>query len=59
MKATDAIDYYEDFYGSGSSNVRVKNQKKAVGEESVKSDNRKTNKIDKKNATKAPWKHYD
>lgn len=56
MKATEAINHYEDIYGDEPTNTRVKTPKKKA--ESESSGNRKSNKFDKKNAEKAPWKHF-
>ena len=59
MKATNAIDYYEDLFGEEPANIRIKKAKKPKSDDSSKSDNKKKNKIDKKNAVKAPWKQSE
>lgn len=55
MKNVDVVEYYEDLYGEEPSTVRIPKGRKSSDEGSG-SKGKKKNKIDKKNAVKAPWK---
>lgn len=48
------VDYYEDMYGEEPSTQRIPKTKKVNPD--VTETRSKKNKIDKKNAVKAPWK---
>lgn len=54
MKNVD-VEYYEDLYGEEPSTIRIPKGRKSSDEGSG-SKGKKKNKIDKKNAVKAPWK---
>lgn len=48
------VDHYEELYGEEPSTQRIPKTKKVKSD--ATSTNSKKNKIDKKNAVKAPWK---
>ena len=54
MKNVD-VEYYEDLYGEEPTTVRIPKTRKST-EDGANSRGKKKNKIDKKNAVKAPWK---
>lgn len=56
-KYMDEEDFYEGKFGGAPRSQKISKKKSKTEEGSVKKDNDKSNKFDKKNAQKAPWKN--